>query len=75
MSFVVLVRCANGNVGWIAEPVGQKAAQLKCAADGFTIALSRRADQTWPDAFQQLGAHSVALRGALQQVTVAPSAI
>lgn len=75
MSFVVIVRCANGVVGWVARAPTLASAELVCNVDGFKIPLSRKADETWADAFTTLIAHTVSLRGAVQTVVVAPGVI
>lgn len=70
---VLLVRCQNGVVAWVARPRPGGEGVLRCVRDGQAVPMSRVVDQTWETALAFCVTHSVALAGPFLQVYVLPA--
>lgn len=66
---VLLFRCANGMVGWrLSSGRRDGITAARCLNDAFLIARELTVDADVVDFLQSVALHSVALRGAVQQV-------
>lgn len=70
---ILIVRCANGVVMWIARQEGVRMGRLRCVRDGFFLPMAYVADQSWEPAIAGAVQHSVQIAGAFQDMYVLPS--
>lgn len=71
----LLLLCAQGPVMWRFTILQPGLARATCVNDGATVDLKQVMDNTWVGALQSIGQHSVALRGAISQITVLPAIV
>jgi hypothetical protein len=70
---MLVIRCAQGVVAWIFSRAGPETGTVTCNQDGTVVALSRTPDATWTAAMGTIGAHSVALKGAIVEMVYIPA--
>lgn len=70
-----VIRCANGIVLWLITTSDQDHAALVCQTDQMSVALTRSATSSWEQSLLAVATHSVALKGAIQQILFLPRRI
>jgi hypothetical protein len=70
---ILIFRCLNGVVLWVARQESVREGRLRCVRDNFSIPMSYVADHSWEVALAGAMQHSVTLAGAFQDLYVLPS--